>query len=73
MSRMGDEETALLFHELTDFERQGVGLLLDDWPASPLQIAQAHTLREDVVFMRDYVLDDQGNIEKLCFNVVKLK
>ncbi len=66
-----DGDSALLYQELSDYEKKGVGLLLDDCPASPMQIVQAFILREDV-YMRDYIMDNQGNIEKLCFNVVKL-
>ncbi len=69
----GEEEEAKLFRELTDFEKKGVGIRLDGWPASPLQVVQAHTMREDTVFMRDYEINDRGDIEKLCFTSVNIK
>jgi hypothetical protein len=43
-------------------------MLLDGSPASAQQIVRAHMVRESVSYMRDYVLDDEGCIEELCFN-----
>ncbi len=68
-----DKKKAVFFRELTEYEKRGVRLLLEDGPASPMQIVQACIMREDVIYMRDYVMDDRGDIEKLCFNVVKIK
>lgn len=53
--------------------KRGVDILLDGLPASPMQIVQAHTMREDVVYMRDYVLNDKGDVEELCFQNVETK
>ncbi len=67
---MGDrqeQQTHSLFMELTDYEEKGVDILLDGLPASPLQIVQAHMVREDVIYMRDYVLNDKGDVKELCF------
>lgn len=47
--------------------------MLDGLPASPMQIVQAHTMREDIVYMRDYVLNDKGDVEELCFQNVETK
>ena len=39
--------------------------------ASPLQIATAHMVKEKTTYMRDYILDEDGHVEELCFNKVK--
>lgn len=57
-----------LFSELEHYERNGIEMLLDGSPASAQQIVRAHMVRESVSYMRDYVLDDEGCIEELCFN-----
>lgn len=73
---MGDQkeqQIRSLFKELAGYEKRGVDILLDGLPASPMQIVQAHTMREDVVYMRDYVLNDKGDVEELCFQNVEIK
>lgn len=60
-----------LFSELESYERRGIGMLLDGYPASPQQIVTAHMVREGssgLSYMRDYILDDEGHVEELCFN-----
>lgn len=54
-------------------KKGGVDILLNDLPASPMQIVQAHIMREDVAYMRDYVLNDKGDVEELCFYNVPIK
>lgn len=73
---MGDhqeQQARSLFTELAGYEKKGVDILLNGLPASPMQIVQAHSMREDVVYMRDYVLNDKGDVKELCFHNVKLK
>lgn len=57
-----------LFSELEGYERNGICMLLNGHPASPQQIVTAHMLGENVSYMRDYVLDEEGCIRELCFN-----
>ena len=47
--------------------------LMNGVPASPMQIVQAHIVREDAVYMRDYVLNDNGDIKELCFDDVEMQ
>ena len=42
-----------LFSELAGYEKKGVYMLMNGVPASPMQIVQAHIVREDAVYMRD--------------------
>lgn len=61
-----------MFTELTGYEKKGVFMVMNGLPASPMQIVQAHIMREDAVYMRDYVLNDKGDIKELCFHDVKV-
>jgi len=60
-----------LFQELTDYERNGVKINVDGTPASPMQVISAHLVREDLAYMRDYVVDEDGKLKELCFQHVK--
>ena len=62
-----------LFSELAGYEKKGVYMLMNGVPASPMQIVQAHIVREDAVYMRDYVLNDNGDIKELCFDDVEMQ
>lgn len=59
-----------LFTELTNYERNGVRMQMNGFPASPLQIVSAHMVREESNYMRDYILDEQGMIQELDFNSI---
>ena len=61
-----------LFSELSDFERKGVDISLDGWPASPMQIVQAHIMRENIVYMRDYIMNEKGDIQEISFQNVRI-
>ena len=72
---MGDHQKQYaeeLFTELSDFERKGVDISLNGWPASPMQIVQAHIMRENIIYMRDYIMNERGDIKGVCFQNVKL-
>lgn len=62
-----------LFAELTGYERSGVRMQIDGFPASPLQIVSAHMVREDNTYMRDYIIDDNGMIQELDFYKVEIE
>lgn len=70
---MQEEEKAYqdLFAELSEYERYGIRMCMEGESASPMQIAAAHMLKEQSSYMRDYVLDDYGHVEEVCFNKVK--
>lgn len=68
---MAEKNLESLFKELTDYEKKGINLSIEYVPASPMQIVEAHTMKEDMVYMRDYVLDEEGDIKELCFHNVK--
>ena len=52
--------------------RQTAVVIIFAWvPASPMQIVQAHIMCEDTGYMRDYVLNEEGDIKALWFNRVE--
>lgn len=71
MGGLQEQRAHSLFSELSGYERNGVSISLNGLPASPMQVVQAYVVREDVSYMRDYVLNDIGDIKELCFNYVK--
>ena len=72
-ARMRSEESVYreLYAELEKYERKGVDMLLDGYQASPLQIVTACMAKEEGKYMRDYVMNPEGNIESLAFTNVK--
>ena len=56
-----------LFRELNGYEKKGVYIELEGKPASPTQIVQAHMVSEDSGYMRDYVLNENGDLKALYF------
>lgn len=62
-----------LFAELTGYERSGIRMQINGFPASPLQIVSAHMVREDNTYMRDYIMDDNGMIQELDFYKVEIE
>lgn len=62
-----------MFQELTGYEKKDVSLKIDGIPASPMQIVQAHTMCESQSYMRDYVLNDKGDVKELGFHNVEIK
>ena len=68
---MGEEKYKKFFAELELYERKGVSMRLDDYPASPMQIVTAHMVREDKSYMRDYVWDEKGHVRELSFHNIK--
>ena len=72
MAGRKSQEASELFNELTNYERKGIEITLNGFAASPMQVVQAHIMREDAVFMRDYVLNDHGDIEELCFTNIEV-
>ena len=60
-----------LFEELLEYERYGIPIKIDGKPASPLQITTAHMIQEDSVYMRDYILNEEGHVKELCFDKIK--
>lgn len=65
--KMDERDYRELYTELENYEKRGIHIMLDECPASPLQIVTACMAREEGAYMRDYVLGQEGNIEALGF------
>lgn len=65
------EQYQSLYTELAEYEKYGIRMKIDGKPASPMQIAAAHMVKEDSGYMRDYILDEEGHVEELLFDRVK--
>ncbi len=60
-----------LYAELENYEKKGVDIQINGYQASPLQIVTAYMAKEEGTYMRDYVMDQEGNIESLAFTDIK--
>lgn len=60
-----------LRRELDMYARRGILLCLDGEPSTPGKIARACSVAEKGVYMRDYVQNERGELEKLGFDFVK--
>lgn len=69
--RMAEEKYKKFYAELELYERSGVSMRLDNYPASPMQIVTAHMVREDQSYMRDYVWDEKGHVKELAFHNIR--
>ena len=56
-----------MFSELNMYEKRGAYIAMEGKPASPTQIVQAHMVSEDSGYMRDYVLNENGDLKELYF------
>ena len=72
MSGYEKKDVQNLFTELNGYEKKGVDITLNGLAASPMQVVQAHTLRENVIYMRDYVMNEKGGIKELCFTDIEI-
>lgn len=68
---MEDRKYQNLYLELSEFEHGGVHMSLGDYQASPMQIVNAHMVKEDKSYMRDYVWDEKGYIREVTFHNIK--
>ena len=66
-----NERYLQLFAELEQLEQRGVQIGMDGVPASPQQVVNAHMVKEEGAYMRDYVMNEDGNIEKIDFTKLK--
>jgi hypothetical protein len=65
---MYDAKKIQLFKELVKYERQGVNLWMDQYPSTAVDIVHSDVLREEGVYMRDYIADEKGVVKELHFD-----
>lgn len=66
-----NERYIQLFAELEKMEEKGVRIGINGRLASPQQVVNAHMVKEEGAYMRDYVMNKDGNIEKIDFTKLK--
>ena len=57
---------------LTGYEKKNISLRINGVPAWPMQIVQAHTMCEHQSYMRDYVLNDKGDVKEVWFQNITI-
>lgn len=60
-----------LYAELEGYENCGVSMRLENHLASPMQIVAAHMVKEDNMFMRDYIWDETGTMKEIGFHNIR--
>ena len=62
-----------LYFELKEYERLEVPIFMEGHLASPLQIVHAYMIKEteDYTYMRDYEMNEEGDVERLGFHKVR--
>lgn len=73
MGVITETDRKMLYSELSEFEKNGINLVVEESPASPLQVVNAYVIRENMAYMRDYELDENGGIKRISFHLVKAK
>ena len=66
------ENSYVLDVEVPGFEKKDISLRINGVPASPMQIVQAHTMCEHQSYMRDYVLNDKGDVKEVWFQNITI-
>ena len=56
--------------ELQEYQNYGIRLLLEGRESSPESIADACAVAEHGTYMRDYIQDETGKVNKIDFNFV---
>lgn len=64
------EDEATLKENLDYMEKKGVSLYLDGKPSSPEEIANRFCVNEDMVYMPDFVMDDDGTLKEVRYDKV---
>lgn len=60
-----------LFLELESHIRNGIPLFLSDVESNPYEIVDAVFLKEDNIYMADYVRDDDGMLLQVRYDRIK--
>ncbi len=71
MGKKRKKKDHALRRELDMYARQGISLCLDGEPSTPKKIARACSVAEEGMYMRDYVQNERGELEKLEFDLIK--
>lgn len=65
------QEYADLYQEMELLEEHGIHIMLDGTPVTAFRVVQAHMIKEEGTYMRDYVLDAKGHLQEIRFNNIR--
>ncbi|MBR1875793.1 MAG: hypothetical protein IJ805_01645 [Lachnospiraceae bacterium] len=65
-----DEVQFELMMQLGDYVRQGIPIFFDNVPSTPYDVVNNLAVKEDEVYMADFVRDDRGNLTQIRYNHV---
>ena len=68
-----EKEPSPLGRELETYQTEGIPLWLNGKPSTPEEIVHACMIEEEGTYMRDYVQNVRGKVERLEFDLIKLK
>lgn len=57
-----------LFMELENYVRNGIPIYLSGKPASPDKVVEQVMVKEDNVYMADYVRNEEGTLQQICYD-----
>ncbi len=59
-----------LMMQLGDYAERGIPLFFENVPSTPYEIANNLLVRENEVYMADFVRDDRGNLTQIRYDHV---
>ncbi|MBO6112966.1 MAG: hypothetical protein J6P45_07970 [Lachnospiraceae bacterium] len=65
-----DEVQFELMMQLGDYVRQGIPIFFDNVPSTPYDVVNNLAVKEDEVYMADFVRDDRGNLTQIRYDHV---
>lgn len=65
------KEYTELYKEMEVLEEHGIHIVLEGTPTTAFRVVQAHMIKEDGAYMRDYVLDEDGHLKEVRFNNIR--
>mgnify|MGYP003235043954 FL=1 len=68
-----EKEPSPLGRELETYQTEGIPLWLNGKPSTPEEIVRACMIEEEGTYMRDYVQNERGKVERLEFDLKKKK
>lgn len=60
-----------LIEELQTYELYGIPIILEGKQSTPIKIAVACVLKDEITYMRDYVEDEKGGLAQLRFDRIE--
>ncbi|MBO5551268.1 MAG: hypothetical protein J5966_04855 [Lachnospiraceae bacterium] len=69
--RRHDDTDAELMMMLARYQAKGIPIYFEDRPCTPQEVVNIMTVREDEVYMPDYVTDNHNKVVQIRYDHVK--